>query len=586
MPKENYSSIRLTRDLLGFLKPHKAKFLTASILRILGEVAWLYPAYGLAALTTFFSTYVPGQSLMPFWNIIFLFVLTYVVHFIAVYYANYTGYPIAERTGLDAELQAMKHMLYLDMEWHEKENSGSKTKRIDRGGASVNHLIRMWFGVFIELGVSFGGAILIISRFDKTIALLTLLFIVIYFMISVYYTRNATGTKREENLKDEELASLIFESMNNIRSTKVMSMVNPISERLTKLGDELYEFIRRRIFWYQSGGSVKNLTGQTFRIAILCFIGWGIMQGRYEVGFLVLFYAYFTTIQVAVTKLADTSQDFIVRKQDVARMMNILETKVGTDAEENKVSFPDNWEKVTLTDVSFSYHDKKVLDGISFTISRGEKIGIIGLSGAGKSTLFKLLLKERENYEGEITIDGTPLRSISKSDYFKHTAVVLQDTEVFSFSLRNNITISNSNRQSDQELFDRSLEIAHVSEFAKALPQGADTLIGEKGVKLSGGEKQRVGLARAIFKDPELLLLDEATSHLDVESEKKIQDSLHRFFKSVTALVIAHRLTTIREMDKIIVMEGGKIIEQGNFTELYDKKGRFYELWEKQKLSS
>ena len=193
-------------------------------------------------------------------------------------------------------------------------------------------------------------------------------------------------------------------------------------------------------------------------------------------------------------------------------------------------------------------------------------------------------MKERENYEGEILIDNVPLKSISKSDYFRHTAVVMQDTEVFNFPLRSNVTISNYERENDEKLLDKALSVAHVLEFAEKLPQGIDTLIGEKGVKLSGGEKQRVGVARAIFKDPELLLLDEATSHLDVESEEKIQDSLHKFFKSVTAIVIAHRLTTIKEMDKILVIEGGKVIEQGTFTKLHRAKGRFHELWEKQRL--
>jgi ABC-type multidrug transport system fused ATPase/permease subunit len=144
--------------------------------------------------------------------------------------------------------------------------------------------------------------------------------------------------------------------------------------------------------------------------------------------------------------------------------------------------------------------------------------------------------------------------------------------------------MSNDGKAGDASLLDKALGVAHVAEFAAKLPLGIDTMIGEKGVKLSGGEKQRVGMARAVFKDPELLLLDEATSHLDVESEEKIQDSLHQFFKTVTAVVIAHRLTTIKEMDKIIVVEGGRIIEQGSFAELQAKKGRFYELWEKQKL--
>jgi ATP-binding cassette subfamily B protein len=346
----------------------------------------------------------------------------------------------------------------------------------------------------------------------------------------------------------------------------------------------LFQFIRQRIFWYQSGGRVKDFVGQIFRILIMCLIGWGIMKGHYEVGFLVLFYSYFSTILHAVTALADTSQDFAVHRQSVGRLVSILETKPVTDVEEGKLPMPENWQKITLKDVSFSYGDKKILDKVTFTIQRGEKIGIVGISGTGKSTLFKLLLKERENYEGEIYIDGVPLRTISKRDYFTHTSVVLQDTEVFNFSLRNNITISNLEKSDDYTLLEQALSISHVSEFAGTLPQGVDTFIGEKGVKLSGGEKQRVGVARAIFKEPQLLLLDEATSHLDVESEEKIRDSLHKFFRSVTAVVIAHRLTTIKEMDKILVLEGGKIIEEGSFKKLNARKGRFYELWEKQKL--
>lgn len=584
MKKDSYSTIALIRNLLAFINPYKGQFIIASFLRIVSELVWLYPTYALAAITTFFTTYSPGQSLAPFWNIMGIFTLVCVVYFVTMYFANYIGYPIAEKSAIKTELRALRHVFLLDMEWQEKENTGNKVKRISKGSAGVNHLVRMWFGSFIEIGVSLFGVLFIISHFDRTIALFTLLFLIIYFFVSVFYTRNATGAKRRENLKDEELSGLIFESVNNIRSVKVMSMALPLSDKIATLGDELYEFIRNRIFWFQSGGGVKNLIGQIFRIAILCFIGLGIMQGRYEVGFLILFYGYFSIILTAVTKLADTSQDFAVRKQDVGRMITILDTQPVIDIEKGKVHMPDNWQEIHFNNVSFSYADRKILDQMTFTIKRGEKIGIVGLSGAGKSTLFKLLLKERENYEGEILIDGVPLRSISKREYFTHTAVVLQDTEVFNFSLRNNVTISNFERSADETLLQKALNVAYVSEFARSLPEGIDTQIGEKGVKLSGGEKQRVGIARAIFKDPELLLLDEATSHLDVESEEKIQDSLHRFFQTVTAVVIAHRLTTIKEMDKILVLEGGRLIEQGNFSELHNKQGRFFELWEKQRL--
>ncbi len=578
------STISLIRNLYRLLKPYRGKFVFASFLKIIGELAWLYPTYALAAIITFFASYQIGESLTPFWSIMAVFVIVTIVHVVATYYANFFGYPIAEKSAIDAKLQTIKHMFTLDIEWHEKENTGNKVKRIDRGGEGVNQIIRLWFGPFLEIAVGLIGVLFIITKFDSIVALFTLLFLAVYFFVSVFYTRGATRAKRKENKKDEKLSGIVFESVSNIRSVKVMSMAEQLSTNLLTLGHELYELILKRIFWYQSGGGVKNLIGQTFRIAMLCFIGWGISQGHYEVGFLVLFYGYFSIIQGAVSRLADSSQDFAVRKQDVDRMFNILAVEPGTDALNNKVPMPENWKQISINEVSFSYEDKKVLDKLSFTIDRGEKIGIVGLSGAGKSTLFKLLLKEREDYDGEILIDGVPLKTIKKTEYFKHTAVVLQETEVFNLSLRDNITISNSDKSSDEEVLRRALDVAHVTEFSKTLSDGVDTLIGEKGVKLSGGEKQRVGVARAIFKDPNLLLLDEATSHLDIESEEKIQDSLHKFFESVTAVVIAHRLTTIKEMDKILVIENGRIIEQGSFKELYEKEGRFHELWEKQRL--
>lgn len=584
MKKETYSTISLIRNLIIFIRPYKGRFIFASILRVIGELAFLYPAYALAAITTFFTSYNTGEPIDPFWNIMMLLALAAFVFFVTTYFANLIGYPIAEKVAIAAQLKTIKHTFSLDIEWHERENVGNKVKRIDRGSRAVNQLIRMWFSAFIEIGVALVGVLFIISRFDQNIALMTLAFLLIYFAVSVFFTLGATRAKRKENLKDEEFSGLIYESVNNIRSVKVMSMAQPLFDKLTKLGSDFFELISKRIFWYQSGGGVKNFVSQTFRIAIMCFIGWGIMEGRYEVGFLVLFYGYFSIIQNAVARLADTSQEFAVSKQDVGRMVNILDTQPLTDVENEKVAMPKHWKKIDFINVSFSYGDKQVLDGVNLTINRGEKIGVVGLSGAGKSTLFKLLLKEREDYDGDILIDGIPLRTISKRDYFLRTAVVLQDTEVFNFSLRNNVTISNFDRNDDENLLHKALSVAHVVEFVKTLPQGIDTQIGEKGIKLSGGEKQRVGVARAVFKDPELLLLDEATSHLDVESEEKIKDSLHKFFQSVTAVVIAHRLSTIKEMDKILVIEGGKIIEQGNFAELYDKKGRFYELWEKQRL--
>lgn len=285
-----------------------------------------------------------------------------------------------------------------------------------------------------------------------------------------------------------------------------------------------------------------------------------------------------------MSELADVSQRIVIAKYGIARMVEVLQEPVNIDDEKGKVKFHDDWKKIEVKNLSFDYGEEAVLKNLSFTISRGQRIGIMGLSGAGKSTLFKILLKEYDDYTGDVLIDGVSFKTISKKDYFNHVAVVLQETEVFNFKLRDNITISNFKENKNTELFNRATSTAHIDELIEKLPQKDQTLIGEKGIKLSGGEKQRLGLARAIFKDPQVLFLDEATSHLDIESEEKIQDSLHKFFKTITAVVIAHRLTTIKEMDRILVMEDGQIIEEGSFDELYKKNGRFTELWDKQKL--
>ncbi len=580
----NYSSIVIFKYLLKFVRPYKWTFIITTVLRGAAELTWLYNAYALASIATFFGNYTSGESLYEFWIIITKLGLAILAYFGLSYIGNMTGVRAAKKVALETESRVYKHAFMLDIEWHELENTGSKVKRINRGAEGVNQLIRMWYFSLIEISVSVIGILIVMSRFDRTITILTCIFFAIYLFVSFKFNSKATQVQRQEHLKDEDVSGVIHESVSNVRTVKVMSMVVPLTNRLTKYLGELDALANKRIFWFQTSGMVKNFMGHFFRLAMISYIGIGITQGRYELGFVVLFYSYFSNVLGSMSRIAELSQTFNTQKQAVGRMLELLETRPNIDTEEGKVSFPANWKTIEIKNVSFSYGESKVLDDVSFVINRGEKIGVVGLSGAGKSTLFKLLLKERENYTGDILVDGIPLKTISKIDYFRHTAVVLQDTEVFNLSLKENITISNHENATNDALLLKAITIAHVDDFAKKLKLGVNTLIGEKGVKLSGGEKQRIGLARAVFKEPEILLLDEATSHLDVESEENIQDSLHQFFQAVTAIVIAHRLTTIKEMDKILMIEDGKIIEQGSFDELYKKQGRFYTLWEKQKL--
>jgi ABC-type multidrug transport system fused ATPase/permease subunit len=474
--------------------------------------------------------------------------------------------------------------MFLDMEWHEHESSGSKFKRIERGAQGLQKILRIWVNNAIEIVINLFGIIFIMSRMDLNVGIAVVIFLITYYFLAHYYRKRAVILTNVVNEKDEHRNGIIFESINNIRSVKVMSMAEKIIRILWANAEDMLLSIKERIYWFQFGNSVRNFYGQIFRLAAICFIIYGIIEGKYEVGFLILFTGYFGSVWQSMSELTDVSEDFAIAKNAIYRMNEILKVPITIDSEKDKILFPQDWQKISLNNVSFSYQNKKVLDGVSLEIKRGERVGIVGISGAGKSTLFKLLLKERESYEGEICFDEVSLKDISKKDYFNYLAVVLQETELFNASLRENIIITNQKEEKNAELLVNVIDMAHVKDFMEKLPKGVDSIIGEKGVKLSGGEKQRVGIARAMFKNPQIFLLDEATSHLDIESEETIKDSLHKFFKNVTAVVIAHRLTTIKEMDKIIVIENGKIVEEGSFDELQNKKGRFFKLWEKQKL--
>jgi ABC-type multidrug transport system fused ATPase/permease subunit len=273
-----------------------------------------------------------------------------------------------------------------------------------------------------------------------------------------------------------------------------------------------------------------------------------------------------------------------MKKIAIFRMKEILK-EVPEIENSGRQLFKEDWKTLSFNNISFSYHGQKVLKNFSLKIKKGEKIGIVEISGTGKSTLFKLILKLYNNYSGKISFDNQDLKNIKRSSYIKKLAIVPQETELFNLSLADNIKISRKlNKTKAEKLLKKALKIAHINDFSHKLPQQLKTLIGEKGIKLSGGEKQRVGIARAIYKEPEILLLDEATSHLDIISEQKIQATLHDFFQDITAIVIAHRLTTIKEMDRIVVIDQGEVIEVGTFNELIKNKQKFYDLWQKQKF--
>lgn len=537
--------------------------------------------WALSEIITFVSSYQSGDSTLYVWQLLGANAVVALYHFIAHDFSKYYIYQIAENVGIDARKNTTRYLYSLNMDWHEKENTGNKIQKILQGGESLKRIIKIYVDMVIESTINLIAIVIILAFFNIFFAILLIFFFITYYLLSYHLTKKAVYQSHICNLEWENFSGISFESINNISIIKSLRIGGKIYPFLIKISQRLSEKIKKRIFYFRIRASSLNLYQEFFRIVLVIFTLWQIFQGNLEVGILAMVIWYFGKIEASAYEFAETYNEFVTAKIAMFRMKEILRTKPTVEKSGTK-QFNPEWQKLTLKNINFSYRGQKVLKNFSLEIKKGEKIGIVGISGTGKSTLFKLILKLYDDYEGNIMFDKYSLHDIKRSSYMEKVAVVPQETELFNLSLEENITLCQTGK--NQKLLQKALDIAHVKDFSYKLPKGVKSLVGEKGIKLSGGEKQRVGIARAIYREPEILLLDEATSHLDIESEKKIQETLHTFFQDITAIVIAHRLSTIKEMDKIVVMDRGEALEVGTFDKLIAQKGRFYRLWERQKF--
>lgn len=489
---------------------------------------------------------------------------------------------VTERSIRRISLNVFKHLHNLDLEYHLDRRTGGLARDIERGASGINFLMRfMVFNIvptLLEITMVIG---VLLYNYSIGFSAISLLAITGYITFSVKTTDWRVKFIREANKADSSSNNHAIDSLLNYETTKYFSNEDFEANRYDK-DLEAWENAKRKnrlsLFALNGGQAFIIATAIT---AMMMLAAFKVTQGEMTLGDFVLINAFIMQIFLPLNFLGFVYREIKGSLANIEHLFSLMSIKPkifdADDAEElNVVSG-----KIDFNNINFCYNKKRqIISNVSFSVQAGEKVAIVGPSGHGKSTLMKLLFRFYDVNDGSICIDGQDIKKVTLKSLRRAIGVVPQDTVLFNESIFENVRYGNPS-SSDEEVY-KAIKLAHLDEFIKLLPDGVKTVVGERGLKLSGGEKQRVAIARTIVKNPPILIFDEATSSLDSHSEQAILSAFRDISKNSTSLVIAHRLSTIIDADRIIFINKGEIAEEGGHSDLLEKNGLYAALWEAQ----
>ncbi|MDR3393074.1 MAG: ABC transporter ATP-binding protein/permease [Sulfuriferula sp.] len=476
-------------------------------------------------------------------------------------------------------LEVFRHLHSLSLRFHLERQTGGVSRDIERGARGISSLIHLsLFSVLptlIEISLVAG---ILFAKFDWVYAAITLTVLVIYIALTISITEWRTKLRRQMNEMDSQANTKAIDSLLNYETVKYFSNEEFEARRYDS---SLQNWEAAAVKNQTSLGMLNAAQAAIIAIGVTIMLmraSAGVVAGKMTVGDLVMINAFLIQMFIPLNFLGVMYREIKQSLTDIERLFKLLNVnREVADAPAAKV-LQLHGGTVKFEQVRFGYDsNRSILQGISFDIPAGHNVAVVGTSGAGKSTLSRLLYRFYEVGEGRITIDGQDIRDVTQSSLRAAIGIVPQDTVLFNDSIYYNIAYGRPTASREEIV--EAARAAHILYFIESLPNGWDTTVGERGLKLSGGEKQRVAIARTILKNPAILILDEATSALDTQTEKIIQAELKEVAKTRTTLTIAHRLSTIVDADQILVMEHGLIVERGSHRELLAAEGVYAKLW-------
>lgn len=506
----------------------------------------------------------------------------YIIDFALRYGVQYYGHVMSASIEHDMRRDLFAHIEKLSFHYFDNEKTGQLLSRITSDVTEVSELSFRGPNDVLLCGVIMIGTLVIMLFMNWKLALLIGALLIIKTVQTVDVNKKMKAAFRKNRAKAGEVSARAEESLSGIRLVKAFAKENFELARFEDISRELRNtrFKSNKLIAYFSGGI--NFFTNFINVAVILAGGFMIADGTLTVADFVAFLLYVNIFMKPVFRLTILAEVYQRGMAGFHRFQEIMNTEPSIKDPADPVPADHIRGDIAFTHMSFGYEpDRMILHDLTFDIPAGQTIAFVGETGAGKSTLVSLLLRFYEPQKGTITLDGYELSRYRQQDLRRKVGIVQQDVFLFGDTIAENIGYGKDG--ATKEEIERAAKLAAADEFIRQLPHGYDTKVGERGVKLSGGQKQRIAIARVFLKNPPVVILDEATSALDTQTEKMIQGTLNELARDRTTIIIAHRLSTVRNADRIVVLDQGRVVEEGTHDELIALKGKYYSLYQAQR---